>query len=108
MADPAERRASYEDLLGLPEHLVEGVGIAAMRERASELGGTVEVKSVIGEGSSFLIKIPLTLAIVSALIVEAAGDRFANLKSDRRIIDRLAGVRPEIDDLMSHLAQIIG
>jgi two-component system chemotaxis sensor kinase CheA len=35
------------------------------------------VKSVPGEGSSFTIKIPLTLAIVSALIVEAAGDRYA-------------------------------
>ena len=35
------------------------------------------MKSVPGEGSSFTIKIPLTLAIVSALIVEAGGDRFA-------------------------------
>lgn len=37
-------------------------------------GGTIDVKSVSGEGS-VTIKIPLTLAIVSALIVEAAGDR---------------------------------
>src|SRR5258706_66306 len=39
--------------------------------------GTIDIKSVAGEGSSVTIKIPLTLAIVSALIVEAAGDRFA-------------------------------
>src|SRR5207248_3564598 len=42
-----------------------------------QIGGTIDVKSVAGEGSSVTIKIPLTLAIVSALIVEAAGDRFA-------------------------------
>jgi two-component system chemotaxis sensor kinase CheA len=54
-----------------------GVGMDVVRSNIDQIGGTVEVKSVIGEGSSFLIKIPLTLAIVSALIVEAAGDRFA-------------------------------
>src|SRR4030095_7379063 len=42
-----------------------------------QIGGTIDIKSVAGEGSSVTIKIPLTLAIVSALIVEAAGDRFA-------------------------------
>ncbi len=54
-----------------------GVGMDVVRTNIDQIGGTVEVKSVVGEGSSFLIKIPLTLAIVSALIVEAAGDRFA-------------------------------
>jgi two-component system chemotaxis sensor kinase CheA len=48
-----------------------------VRTNIDQIGGNIEVKSVIGEGSSFVIKIPLTLAIVSALIVEAAGDRFA-------------------------------
>ena len=48
-----------------------------VRTNIDQIGGTIEVKSVPGEGSSFTIKIPLTLAIVSALIVEAAGDRFA-------------------------------
>jgi two-component system chemotaxis sensor kinase CheA len=37
------------------------------------IGGTIDIKSVAGEGSSVTIKIPLTLAIVSALIVEAGG-----------------------------------
>jgi two-component system chemotaxis sensor kinase CheA len=54
-----------------------GVGMDVVRTNIDQIGGTIEVKSVPGEGSSFLIKIPLTLAIVSALIVEAAGDRFA-------------------------------
>jgi two-component system chemotaxis sensor kinase CheA len=54
-----------------------GVGMDVVRNNIDQIGGTIDVKSVVGEGSSFTIKIPLTLAIVSALIVEAAGDRFA-------------------------------
>ncbi len=54
-----------------------GVGMDVVRTNIDQIGGTIDVKSVYGEGSSFTIKIPLTLAIVSALIVEAAGDRFA-------------------------------
>ncbi len=54
-----------------------GVGMDVVRTNIDQIGGTIDVKSVVGEGSSFTIKIPLTLAIVSALIVESAGDRFA-------------------------------
>ena len=54
-----------------------GVGMDVVRTNIDQIGGTIDVKSVAGEGSSFTIKIPLTLAIVSALIVEAGGDRFA-------------------------------
>src|SRR5438270_892867 len=54
-----------------------GVGMDVVRTNIDQIGGTIDVKSVAGEGSSVTIKIPLTLAIVSALIVDAAGDRFA-------------------------------
>jgi two-component system chemotaxis sensor kinase CheA len=54
-----------------------GVGMDVVRTNIDQIGGTIDVKSVSGAGSSVTIKIPLTLAIVSALIVEAAGDRFA-------------------------------
>jgi two-component system, chemotaxis family, sensor kinase CheA len=54
-----------------------GVGMDVVRTNIDLIGGTIDVKSVPSEGSSFTIKIPLTLAIVSALIVEAGGDRFA-------------------------------
>ncbi|ABA03787.1 CheA kinase [Nitrobacter winogradskyi Nb-255] len=54
-----------------------GVGMDVVRTNIDQIGGTIDIKSVAGEGSSVIIKIPLTLAIVSALIVEAAGDRFA-------------------------------
>src|SRR3954452_4882071 len=54
-----------------------GVGMDVVRNNIDQIGGTVDVKSAPGVGSSFTIKIPLTLAIVSALIVEAGGDRYA-------------------------------
>jgi two-component system, chemotaxis family, sensor kinase CheA len=54
-----------------------GVGMDVVRANIDAIGGTIDVKSVLGQGTRFSIKIPLTLAIVSALIVELAGDRFA-------------------------------
>jgi two-component system, chemotaxis family, sensor kinase CheA len=54
-----------------------GVGMDVVRNNIDQIGGSVDVHSVRGDGISFTIKIPLTLAIVSALIVEAGGDRFA-------------------------------
>jgi two-component system chemotaxis sensor kinase CheA len=54
-----------------------GVGMDVVRTNIDQIGGTIDIKSVLGEGASVTIKIPLTLAIVSALIVESAGDRFA-------------------------------
>jgi len=54
-----------------------GVGMDVVRANIDQIGGTIDVKSVYGRGTSFTIKIPLTLAIVSALIVDVGGDRFA-------------------------------
>ena len=54
-----------------------GVGMDVVRTNIEQIGGTIDLKSVAGVGTSFTIKIPLTLAIVSALIVEAGGERFA-------------------------------
>ena len=54
-----------------------GVGMDVVRTNIEKIGGTIELKTQQGRGTSFIIKIPLTLAIVSALIVECAGERFA-------------------------------
>ena len=54
-----------------------GVGMDVVRTNIEKIGGTIEMKSVWGKGSTFTIKIPLTLAIVSALVVECAKERFA-------------------------------
>ncbi|HSM19251.1 MAG TPA: hybrid sensor histidine kinase/response regulator, partial [Hyphomicrobiales bacterium] len=54
-----------------------GVGMDVVRANIELIGGSIELKSTLGKGATFTIKIPLTLAIVSALIVEAGGHRFA-------------------------------
>jgi len=54
-----------------------GVGMDVVRTNIEKIGGTIEFFSKPGKGSTFVIKIPLTLAIVSALIVESCGERFA-------------------------------
>jgi two-component system chemotaxis sensor kinase CheA len=54
-----------------------GVGMDVVKTNIERIGGSVDLKSVQGQGSTFTIKIPLTLAIVSALIVESGGERFA-------------------------------
>ncbi len=54
-----------------------GIGMDVVRANIDQIGGTIDVKAGRGSGTRFLIKIPLTLAIVPALIVEVAGDRFA-------------------------------
>ncbi|MFN3075576.1 MAG: chemotaxis protein CheW [Alphaproteobacteria bacterium] len=54
-----------------------GVGMDVVRTNIEKIGGTIELKTAAGRGSTFVIKIPLTLAIVSALIVECGGERFA-------------------------------
>ncbi|MBU0726081.1 MAG: chemotaxis protein CheW [Alphaproteobacteria bacterium] len=54
-----------------------GVGMDVVRTNIEKIGGTIELNSREGKGSSFTIKIPLTLAIVSALVVACRGERFA-------------------------------
>ncbi len=54
-----------------------GVGMDVVRSNIEQIGGTVDLKSIDGQGTTFKIKIPLTLAIVSALIVESAAGKFA-------------------------------
>ena len=54
-----------------------GVGMDVVRTNIERIGGTIELKSTEGKGTTVTIKIPLTLAIVSALIVACSGERFA-------------------------------
>jgi two-component system chemotaxis sensor kinase CheA len=54
-----------------------GVGMDVVKTNVERIGGTIDLRSREGRGTTFTIRIPLTLAIVSALIVEAAGERFA-------------------------------
>jgi two-component system chemotaxis sensor kinase CheA len=54
-----------------------GVGMDVVRENVSRIGGTVEIETAAGEGTTFYLDLPLTLAIIPALIVTASGQRFA-------------------------------
>ncbi len=54
-----------------------GVGMDVVRTNIEKIGGAIELASVEGRGATFTIRIPLTLTIVSALIVECCGERFA-------------------------------
>lgn len=54
-----------------------GVGMDVVRSNVEKIGGTVDVKSHPGKGSTLTIKIPLTLAIVSALVAEIDGYKFS-------------------------------
>ncbi len=54
-----------------------GVGMDVVRVNIEKIGGTLDLTSTQGRGACFTMKIPLTLAIVSALVVGCAGHRFA-------------------------------
>ena len=54
-----------------------GVGMDVVKTQIERIGGTVELKSEMEKGTTVLIKIPLTLAIISALVVESGGESFA-------------------------------
>ena len=54
-----------------------GVGMDVVKTNIERIGGLVDLRSREGRGTTFTIKIPLTLAIAAALIVESGGERFA-------------------------------
>jgi two-component system chemotaxis sensor kinase CheA len=54
-----------------------GVGLDVVKKNIQELKGSIEVISAVGEGTTFRIMLPITLAIIQALIVRAAGQQFA-------------------------------
>jgi two-component system chemotaxis sensor kinase CheA len=54
-----------------------GVGLDVVKRNIQELKGSIEVLSTAGEGTTFRIMLPITLAIIQALIVRAGGEDFA-------------------------------
>jgi two-component system chemotaxis sensor kinase CheA len=54
-----------------------GVGMDAVKGKIEYLGGTVQIQSCPGKGTEFVLRLPLTLAIIQALVVEAGGRSFA-------------------------------
>ena len=54
-----------------------GVGLDVVKSNIEALGGDVEVNTVLGEGSTFTVRLPLTLAIIQALMVEVRDEKYA-------------------------------
>jgi len=54
-----------------------GVGMDVVKTNVEKIGGTVDVHSTAGKGTTVKVKIPLTLAIIPALMVTSGGERFA-------------------------------
>lgn len=54
-----------------------GVGLDVVKSKVESLGGDIEVKTQLGEGSTFVIRLPLTLAIIQALMVELGEEKYA-------------------------------
>jgi two-component system sensor histidine kinase and response regulator WspE len=54
-----------------------GVGLDVVRDMVRELGGTVAVDTTLGKGTKFTLQLPLTLSVISALLVNIAGEPYA-------------------------------
>lgn len=66
-----------------------GVGLDVVKTKIEALGGTVEVESRFGSGSKFIIRLPLTLAIIQALLVRIGSEKYALPLSSIREIDNI-------------------
>ncbi len=77
-----------------------GVGMDVVKTNLDRLGGKVEIMSAVGKGTTFRIKLPLTLAIIPSLIVSVEGERFAipqiNVEEMRHVLPDQAKTRIEI------------
>ncbi len=54
-----------------------GVGLDVVKSKIEGLGGDVEVDTALGEGTTFIVRLPLTLAIIQALMVEIRDEKYA-------------------------------
>ncbi len=101
--EQAESMTSKEiiDLLFLPSFSTakqisevsgRGVGLDVVKSKIEALSGEVEVRSTLGEGSTWIVRLPLTLAIIQALMVTVGGEKYAiSLGSIQTIEDIPAG-----------------
>ncbi len=71
-----------------------GVGMDVVKTNIEKIGGTVDLQSIRGIGTKLKIKIPLTLAIIPALIVSTSGERFAIPQVSLLELVRLEGSTP--------------
>ncbi len=84
--DPERDRDEILDLIFLPgfttsatvtEISGRGVGMDVVKRNVSRLSGMIDIETEPGEGTSFILTMPITLAIIKALIIKAGGSTFA-------------------------------
>lgn len=83
-----------------------GVGMDVVKTNIEKIGGTVDVQSQPGHGTTIRIKIPLTLAIIPALIVTCLGDRYAIPQVSLLELVRLDGAQARSGIEMLHGAPV--
>lgn len=82
---PFDQQRAYETLFtpgfstaaAVSEISGRGVGLDVVKKNLQELKGSIDILSVPGAGTTFRIMLPITLAIIQALVVRAAGEQFA-------------------------------
>ena len=67
-----------------------GVGLDVVKSKIESLSGEVEVKSKLGEGSTWIIRLPLTLAIIQALMVIVGGEKYASSLGSLQTIEDIS------------------
>jgi two-component system chemotaxis sensor kinase CheA len=72
-----------------------GVGMDVVKTNIEKIGGTVDVQSKKGQGTTLKVKIPLTLAIIPALVVTSSGDRYAIPQVNLLELVRLEGAQAQ-------------
>ncbi|MCB2172696.1 chemotaxis protein CheA, partial [archaeon] len=68
-----------------------GVGMNIVKTKIEKLGGSIVIESVMGEGTEFLLKLPLTLSILKAILIECAGEVYAvpmSFVEDIEVVER--------------------
>jgi two-component system chemotaxis sensor kinase CheA len=98
MSDAAIGNFIFHPGFSTTEHITaisgRGVGMDVVKANVDQIGGRIDVASVPGQGATLTIKIPLTLAIVSALIVAVGEQRFA---IPQIVVRELVRVKPGAD-----------
>lgn len=80
-----------------------GVGLDVVKSKIESLGGSVGVDSVRGQGTTFLIQLPLTLSIISAMLVQVKDEKYAVPLSS--IIETAVFKKDQI--MMAHRQKVI-
>jgi two-component system chemotaxis sensor kinase CheA len=83
--DPFDQSRAYEMLFtagfstaaSVSEISGRGVGLDVVKKNLQQLKGSIDILSTPGEGTTFRIMLPITLAIIQALVVRAGGEQFA-------------------------------